>query len=118
VVSVKGTLSYTALWEYRGKTAVYDMEEHLTPATVSTTFGRNFQAQRITRYLKGYLHQGATYYSGVWDNRMTDGKVRNDLREGGFRTVLREQRQGNHLLRSVSGYQLDGDVAYAGIWEH
>ena len=31
--------------------------------------------------------------------------------------VVTQQRRANHLVRSIRGYQLDGDVAYAGIWE-
>ncbi len=93
------------------------MEEHLTPSTLQGVFKRNFDAKRFLVYLKGYFHQGATRYSAVWLSGAPDGKARSDLRLNDFKTVLTGQRQSNHLLRSVSGYQLDGDVAYAGVWE-
>ena len=68
-------------------------------------------------YLKGYYHQGQTRYSGIWRGGIPDRKVRNDVRETGLNTLLTGQRQGGHLLQSVSGYQMDGDVAYAAIWQ-
>ena len=84
---------------------------------MGTIFQQNLNANRFMTYLKGYSHKGATYYSAIWVNGAPNGKVRTDLRHDGFTTVLGQQRRANHLLRSVSGYQLDGDVAYAGIWE-
>lgn len=118
VVSVKGTRSYTALWEFRGTAGVeFDLREHIEPASMSGIFQQNLNAHRFMTYLKGYFHQGATYYSEIWVDSAPNGKVRNDLRQSGFTTVLAQQRRADHLLRSVSGYQLDGDVAYAGIWE-
>lgn len=117
VVSVNGTLSYTALYEFRGGTVTVDIGEQLTSAGQQQRFDDNHKLQRFQTYLKGYLHQGQTYYSGVWLSGATDGKVRNDLRATGFQTVLNGQRRGNHLLRSISGYQMDGDAAYAGIWQ-
>ena len=84
---------------------------------MGTIFQQNLNANRFMAYLKGYVHQGATYYSAIWASGAPNGKVRTDLREAGFTGVLTQQRRANHLLRSISGYQLDGDVAYAGIWE-
>ena len=118
VVSVNGTRSYTALWEFRGTAgADFDLREHIEPASMGTIFQQNLNANRFMTYLKGYVHQGATYYSAIWVKGAPNGKVRTDLRQPGFTSVLTQQRRANHLLRSISGYQLDGDVAYAGIWE-
>jgi hypothetical protein len=116
VVSVNKTLSYTALWEFSPHTS-FDMEEHLNPLTMQDTFDRNHKADRFTTYLKGYFHQGVTRYSAVFSSGTKDRKVRDDLRLNGFQTVLTQQRQDNHSLRSISGYQLDGDAAFAAIWE-
>ena len=89
----------------------------MTSAGLQSTFTTQHANHSYMTYLKGYVHQGQTRYCGVWRGGMPDGKVRNDVRETGLNTLLTGQRQGGQLLRSVSGYQLDGDVAYAAIWE-
>jgi len=117
VVSVHGKLSYSGLWEYRGGSTSIDLEEHLTTATLQDTFERNFKASRFQTYLKGYYHDGSTRYAAIFLSGAPNGKVRSDLRLGGFHTVLTDQRRGGKLLRSITGYQLDGDGAYGGIWQ-
>jgi hypothetical protein len=117
VVSVHGKLSYSALWEDRGGSTTIDLEEHLTTATLQDTFDRNFKASRFQTYLEGYFHDGATRYAAIYLSGAPNGKVRSDLRKNGFKTVLTDQRRGHKLLSSITGYQLDGDVAYGGIWQ-
>lgn len=73
--------------------------------------------QTCLAYLKGYIHKGITKYSAIWIGGAPNDPVRTELRLAEFGTAVAEQRQHNHLLRSINGCQLDGDAAYAGIFE-
>ena len=116
VVSVNGTLSYSALWEY-GNPKIIDMEEHLTPQTLQARFDANAKEQRFLTYLKGYQHHGATQYSAVWIGGAPNGTVSTNLRLAQLNTTITQQRRKRHLLRGLSGHQLDGDTAYTAIFE-
>ena len=116
VVSVNDTLSYSALWEYHSD-QVISMEEHVTHADLQSRFDAHKSNGRFLTYLKGYFHKGTTQYSAIWIGGAPNVPVKTELRLDTFGAAVTEQRQHNHLLRSISGCQLDGDAAYAGIFE-
>ncbi|HVG61051.1 MAG TPA: hypothetical protein VNA24_21000, partial [Hyalangium sp.] len=82
-------------------------------------FDEQRQAGRYLQYLNTYVHNGAVYYSAVWDSDSYGAwAARNGLTSAQYQSNYDYWTGYGYLTQLVTGYYLNGSHIFAGLWTH
>jgi len=118
VVSVNGTRQVTALYD---KVNVGKwVAKHKIPASdYNDEFKANKEAGLFLAYLNGYRHEGAVYFSAIW-NSVSYGayEARHGLSAGQYQNEWEKQTGAGYRTKLITGYESGGSHTFAALWTH
>jgi murein DD-endopeptidase MepM/ murein hydrolase activator NlpD len=117
VVSIGGTRYVTALYDQANVGGWVAL--HAIPASnYQTTFDAQINAGRRLHYLDAYVHDGAVYYSAIFNATSYGGwAARHALSFLGYQNEWSDWTDAGYLTRLVTGHY-SGSHQYAGLWTH
>jgi hypothetical protein len=118
---VEGEVRFIALWETAPKDAPA-REAH--PALTSDEFRKLYTALMNKGYrplrVSGFAVGKEARYATVWEQapkNAPEWQARRDLTAAQYQDVFDEQLKKGHRLVHVSGYTINGEERFAGVWE-
>lgn len=115
-----GEARFAAVWEKEPKDAP---PREVRPALTSDEFRKLYTELTNKGYrplrLNGYAVGKETYYATVWEKTPKGGPAwhaRRDLTADQYQDVFAEQAKSGLRLVHVSGYTIDGQERFAGVW--
>ena len=118
VVSVSGQLYITALYD-KASVGGWVAMQAIPASQYQAKFDEQRQAGRYLQYLNTYVHNGAVYYSAVWDSDSYGAwAARNGLTAAQYQSNYDSWTGNGYLTHLVTGYYLNGSHIFAGLWTH
>jgi WD40 repeat protein len=114
---VKGQVLYAGIWEQRGGPP-WQARHGMTAAEYQQVFddlkGQGYRLINVSGYEVG----GQDRYAAIWEKR--DGppwEARHGLTSPQYQQAFDDLTRRGYRLIHVSGYDVNGQVLYAGLWE-
>jgi hypothetical protein len=118
---VTSAVRFATIWEKepkeaRGRIAHPGLTSDEFRALYATLLKKGYRPLRVSGFAVGK----SARYSTVWEKEPKDAPVwqaRRDLTADQYQDVFDEQLKKGHRLVHVSGYTIDGEERFAGVWE-
>jgi hypothetical protein len=118
VVSVSGQRSITALYD-KASVGGWVAKSAIPASQYQAEYDAQRSAGRYLQYLNTYVHDGAVYYSAVWDSVSYGAWAARHAQSSAQYQSQYDSWTGNgYLTRLVTGYSLNGSHVFAGLWTH
>jgi murein DD-endopeptidase MepM/ murein hydrolase activator NlpD len=116
VVSLKGKLYYTALWEKRS-VGTWSMSSQLTAAGYQKFLEDNAKANRRLVYVNAYHHDGKPMFAAVVTSKASKSyAARHDLTTQGYQAEYEKWTRSGLRTQVVTGYRSGSSHRFAGLW--
>jgi murein DD-endopeptidase MepM/ murein hydrolase activator NlpD len=116
VVSVSGVRYFTALYD-KASVGGWVAKQAIPAAQYQAEVDAQRAAGLSLQYLNTYLHDGAVYYSAVWDSDPYGGwAARHAQSASQYQTEYNTWTDAGLLTRFVTGYAVSGVHRFAGLW--
>lgn len=117
VVSVGGSLRYTAVYE-RGPPGSFWVKSQLTPAQYQVTFDEQKRLGRRPVYLNGYTHKGSPRLVAIFSSEpKTAFYARHGLTSTKYQAAwVKATRAGFRRTEVLTGYSVGSSARYAVVW--
>jgi hypothetical protein len=117
VVSIGGTRYVTALYD-KASVGGWVGLHAISAASFQATFDAQIGAGRRLHYLDAYVHNGAVYYSAIFNASSYGAWVaRHALSFAGYQNEWSTWTGAGYLTRLVTGHY-NGSHTYAAVWAH
>lgn len=115
--AVNGVDYYTGVWDKSGGPA-WIARHRLTSAEHQAAFtqyvGQGYRPIRISAYTVA----GVDYYASIWTKDLTVPTIaRHRLNAAQYQAAFNENAALGYRLTDISGYTVNGEAAYAAIWQ-
>jgi hypothetical protein len=116
VVSLKGKLYYTALWEKTGSSG-WLLSSTLTSSEYQKWLETNSKSGRRLVYVNAYHHDGESQFSAVVSSSASASyAARHDLTAGGYQTEYEKWTGQGLRTQVVTGYKSGSAHRFAALW--
>jgi murein DD-endopeptidase MepM/ murein hydrolase activator NlpD len=118
VVSANGTRRVTALYD-KANVGKWVAKHKIPASEYNDEFRTNKEAGRYLSYLNGYRHEGAVYFSAVW-NSVSYGayEARHGLSAGQYQNEWEKLTGAGYRTQIVTGYESGDAHTFASLWTH
>jgi hypothetical protein len=116
VVSIKGKLWYTALWDKTGFKG-WVLRSTLRSGQYQKWVEDNAKFGRPVAYVNGYNHDGKTWLSAFASTQAKTRVARHGLTEGSYQAAYTTWTAEGLHTRVVTGYHDGGRHLFAALWE-
>lgn len=109
--------TYTGIWEKSDGT-VWEARSAMNPAQYQQKFNQMTADGFRPRQVCGYNVIGQPFFTAIWDKSPGPAwDARHNLNTAQFQQHFNDLVAQGYWLTSVSGYELNGQPAFAGVWE-
>jgi hypothetical protein len=116
VVSLKGKVYYTALWEKTGGSG-WLLSSTLDAGEYQRWLETNAKAGRRLTYVNAYHHDGEAYFSAVVRSGVSANyAARRDLTTAGYQAEYNKWTGQGLRTQAVTGYRSGSSHRFAGLW--
>jgi Bacterial tandem repeat domain 1/Matrixin len=115
--SVNGQERYAAIWD-KSSTSAWTAKHGMTSAQYQAEFNKNVaQGYRLAQ-VNGYSVNGRELYAAIWDKSSTSAwTAKHGMTSAQYQAEFNKNVAQGYRLAQVSGYSVNGQQRYAGIWD-
>ena len=116
VVSLKGKLYYTALWEKRS-VGSWSLSSQLTSAAYQRFLDDNAKAKRRLVYVNAYHHDGKARFAAIVTSKASNAyAARHELTTDGYQAEYEKWLGQGLRTEVVTGYRSGSSHRFAALW--